>query len=211
MSDETQKDTSPQPGDPAQPGATDAGGTSETPAADNVIDLDAERLSAEISELKDKLLRAMAETENVRRRSEREKTDSIQYGLTRFARDLLTVADTLEHAIAHLDTSARESASDAVKNVLTGVELTSKELLRVFEKNGIKTVSPKGAKFDPNLHQAIAQVPSPDTPEGHVLEVAQIGYTIGDRLLRPAMVVVSSGGGQAPSGDGPGHSVDTKA
>lgn len=202
MADENQNDPSKE-----SPGESPP----EAPA-DNVVDLDAERRAAEVADLKDRLLRAMAETENVRRRSEREKQESIQYGLTRFAKDLLTVADTLEHAIAHLDAQARESASEAVKNVLTGVELTGKEMLRVFEKNGIKPVNPKGAKFDPNLHQAIAQVPSPETPEGHVIEVAQIGYTIGERLLRPAMVIVSSGGGAiAPGADGQAHGVDTKA
>lgn len=203
MADENQNN--PQDENPEAP-------ATEAPVADNVIDLESERRQAEVADLKDRLLRAMAETENVRRRSEREKQESIQYGLTRFAKDLLTVADTLEHAIAHLDAQARESAGEAVKNVLTGVELTGKEMLRVFEKNGIKPVNPKGAKFDPNLHQAIAQVPSPETPEGHVIEVAQIGYTIGERLLRPAMVIVSSGGGAAAApADGPGQSVDTKA
>ena len=202
MADETQNQDPPDTGAP---------GEGEAPQADNVIDLEKERLATDLADLKDKLLRAMAETENVRRRGERETKDSIQYGLTRFAKDLLTVADTLDHAINHLDAQARENASDAVKSVLTGVELTGKELMRVFEKNGIKPVAPKGEKFDPNLHQAIAQVPSPDVPEGHVIEVAQIGYTIGDRLLRPAMVVVSSGGGAMPSSDGQGHSVDTKA
>lgn len=172
----------------------------------------AEALARE-AELKDRLLRAMAETENLRRRAEREKIESIQYGLTRFAGDLLSVADTLERALISLTPEARESAGGPIKTVLDGIALTGKELLRVFEKHGIKRIDPKGAKFDPHLHTAIAQVPSPTTPDGAVVDVAQVGYSIGDRVLRAAMVVVGTGG---PKGDGApapetGQAVDTSA
>jgi molecular chaperone GrpE len=165
------------------------------------------------AELKDRLLRAMADLENLRRRAEREKAESIQYGLTRFAGDLLAVADTLERALTSMNAEAREGASEAVRTVLDGVDLTGKELLRVFEKHGIKRIDPKGTKFDPHLHTAIAQVPAPTVPDGAVVDVAQVGYSIGDRLLRPAMVVVGTGGPKASNEPPPesGKSVDTSA
>ena len=172
----------------------------------------AEALARE-AELKDRLLRSMAELENLRRRAEKEKVDSIQYGLTRFAGDLLSVSDTLERALSSMSADARESAGDAVKTVLEGVELTAKELQRVFEKHGIKRIDPKGAKFDPHLHTAIAQVPAPTVPDGSIVDVAQTGYSIGERLLRPAMVVVGTGGPKASSEPPPeaGQQVDTSA
>jgi molecular chaperone GrpE len=171
----------------------------------------AEALARE-AELKDRLLRAMADLENLRRRAEKEKAESIQYGLTRFAGDLLAVADTLERALSSMSGEARASAGEAVRTVLDGVDLTGKELLRVFEKHGIKRIDPKGAKFDPHLHTAIAQVPAPTVPDGQVVDVAQVGYSIGERLLRPAMVVVGTGG---PKSNEPppeaGQAVDTSA
>ena len=193
---------------PAEEPFPESGATVETSAESAAL---ADALARE-SELKDRLLRAMADLENLRRRADKEKVESIQYGLTRFAGDLLTVADTLERALASMGGQARESASDSVKTVLDGVELTSKELLRVFEKHGIKRIDPKGAKFDPHLHTAIAQVPAPTVPDGSVVDVAQLGYSIGDRLLRPAMVVVGTGG---PKSNEPppeaGQAVDTSA
>src|SRR5262245_19208447 len=166
----------------------------------------AEALARE-ADLKDRLLRAMAETENLRRRAEREKADSIQYGLTRFAGDLLTVVDTLERALASVPPEMREQ----VKTVVDGIELTAKELQRVFENHGIKRIDPKGAKFDPHLHTAIAQVPAPTVPDGSVVDVAQTGYSIGERLLRPAMVVVGTGGPKTNGSSEGGQSVDTSA
>lgn len=160
----------------------------------------AEALQRE-AELKDRLLRSAAELENVRRRSEKEKQDALVYASQRFAGALLPVLDTFQRALAHLSEDARAELPEPVRNLVAGIELTEKELLRIFEQHGIKPVNPKGEKFDPHLHQAIAQVPAPDVPEGHVTDVAQIGYTIGERLLRPAMVVVSTGGGAPVSVD----------
>jgi len=188
------------------------------PEDDGMVDTSAETAAladalAREAELKDRLLRTMADLENLRRRADKEKVESIQYGLTRFAGDLLAVADTLERALASINAEGRESASDSVKTVLDGVELTSKELLRVFEKHGIKRIDPKGARFDPHLHTAIAQVPAPTVPDGSVVDVAQAGYSIGERLLRPAMVVVGTGGPK-PSSEPPpeaGKTVDTSA
>jgi molecular chaperone GrpE len=171
----------------------------------------AEALARETA-LKDRLLRAMADLENMRRRAEKEKAESIQYGLTRFAGDLLTVADTLERALTSVRAEAREGAGESVRTILDGVDLTGKELLRVFEKHGIKRIDPKGAKFDPHLHTAIAQVPAPTVPDGQVVDVAQVGFSIGDRLLRPAMVIVGTGGPKSnePPPDA-GKTVDTSA
>ncbi len=159
------------------------------------------------AELKDRLLRALAEGENLRRRSERDKEDALQYGITRFARDLLGVIDNFQRALGSVPKNLDEK--DPLKPLLDGVLLTEKELARVLGLHGVKPVNAIGAKFDPHVHQAIAQVPAPDKPEGTVIEVAQAGYMLGDRLLRPAMVVVSTGGpSQAPNGSG---SVDTRA
>lgn len=163
----------------------------------------AEALERE-AELKDRLLRTMAELENLRRRSEKEKQDALVYASQRFAGALLSVVDNFQRALAHIGEDVRRDLPESVANMVAGIELTEKELLRVFEQNGIRAVNPKGERFDPHLHQAIAQVPAPGVPEGTVTDVAQIGYTIGERLLRPAMVVVSAGG-DAPQG------VDTKA
>lgn len=159
------------------------------------------------AELKDKLLRALAETENLRRRAEREKEDALQYGITRFARDLLAVADNLQRALSSVTDEARAGASEPVKNLIAGIELTEKELLRVLERYDIKRIEAKGEVFNPHLHQAIAQVPDAQNPEGTIVEEAQTGYTIGERLLRPAMVVVTT----KPGGAAAGGSVDTSA
>ena len=154
------------------------------------------------AELRDRVLRAVAETENLRRRIDKEKQDAHQYASQKFAAALLPVLDNFQRALHLLTPEARAELPQPVLNMIEGIELTEKELLRVFAQHGIKVVSPKGERFDPHLHQAIAQIPAP-APEGTVVDVAQVGYTIGDRLLRPAMVVVSAGGG-APA-------VDTKA
>ena len=143
----------------------------------------------ELAELKDKLLRAMAETENIRRRSVREKEDAAKYAITNFARDMVPAADNLGRALDALPEEAREN--ETFKGLIEGVELTGRELATAFEKHGIKEVHPHGDKFDHNLHQAMFEVEDPKAEPGTVLQVMQIGYTIGDRLLRPAMVGVS--------------------
>ena len=145
-------------------------------------------LEAERDELKDKLLRALAETENVRRRAERDRKDAEAYGGTRLARDLLAVHDNLDRALSHVDDTLRESA----KGFIEGVELTQRELLNAFAKHKIERVSPAmGEKFDPNRHQAMFEAPIPGATPGTVIEVIQAGFTIADRLLRPALVGVA--------------------
>jgi molecular chaperone GrpE len=170
----------------------------ETPANENQaaeatpLGTPEERLAAaeaEAAEYKDRALRAMAEVENVRRRAQREAEDSKKYAVTNFARELLNVADNLRRALTSVDPAKVQD--DVLKNLLAGVEATERELLAVFERNGVKRVDPKGQKFDHNLHQAIFEAENTGQPPGTVTEVLQTGYTLHDRLLRPAMVVVS--------------------
>ena len=151
-------------------------------------------LTKEVAELKDKHLRALAEMENLRRRTEREIVDGRLYGIAGFARDVLGIADNMRRALEAVDADTREKADAGVKALLDGVELTERELLKVLEKHGITKFEPLGEKFDPNLHQAMFEVPDPAVPPGKVVQVVQAGYKIGDRVLRPAMVGVSKGG-----------------
>lgn len=151
-------------------------------------------LEREAAEWKDKLLRTLAEMENLRRRTEREVADARVYGITAFARDILTVADNMQRAMGALDPELREKAGDGLKALIDGVELTERELLKVLEKHGVKKIDPQGERFDPNRHQAMYEVPDPSVPSGQVMQVIQQGYLIGERVLRPAMVAVSKGG-----------------
>jgi molecular chaperone GrpE len=185
-----------------------AGDQPEMPAENQPED-PAAALARETAELKDKLLRALAEMENLRRRTEREVVDARQYGITSFARDILTVADNMHRAMHALDEELREKADASVKALLDGVELTERELLNVLEKHGVKKLDPAGEKFDPNLHQAMYEVPDSDVPAGTVAQVIQSGYVIGDRVLRPALVAVAKGGpkrgeAEAPANDNVG-------
>lgn len=172
---------------------------------------DAAALAEELSKTRDNLLRALAEVENTRRRGERAVQDERVYAIDRFARDLLPVADNLSRALAAIPQEARENADDAMRVVLAGVELTERALLDAFSRHGLKRVGAKGDAFDPNLHQAVAQAPS-EFPAGHIAEVMQSGYTLGDRTLRAAMVLVSAGPPSAatPSGEAPAGGVDIK-
>ena len=148
----------------------------------------------EAAEYKDRWLRALAEMENLRRRTEREVTDARTYGVTQFARDVVTVADHMERALQALDDELRAEADARVKGLLDGVELTERELLKVLEKHGVHKLEPQGQKFDPHRHQAMFEVPDESVPTGTVVQVVQAGYTIGDRVLRPALVGVAKGG-----------------
>ncbi|MET3353792.1 nucleotide exchange factor GrpE [Xanthobacter autotrophicus] len=156
-----------------------------------------QRLEAEIASLKDKFLRAFAEAENIRRRAEKEVVDAKTYGIASFARDVLNVADDLARALGTVDEEAKATADGAVKGLLEGLELTERGLVKALEKHGIRKIEPKGQKFDPNLHQAMFEVPDPSVPSGTVVQVVQSGYVIGERVLRPAMVGVARGGPKA--------------
>jgi molecular chaperone GrpE len=163
-----------------------------------------EALKAEVESLKDQRLRALAEVENVRRRAEKEKADASQYAVTKFARDMLGIADNFARAIAAVPAPVREAADPQLKAVLDGVEATDRQLIQTLERYGVKAVDVSG-KFDPNLHQAIAEVPSQGKAPGSIVDVVQSGYMIGERLLRPAMVTVAK---KDVPADAPG--VDTK-
>jgi molecular chaperone GrpE len=151
-------------------------------------------LTREVAELKDKHLRVLAEMENLRRRTEREIADGRLYAITGFARDVVGIADNMRRALETVGPSVREAADGGVKALIEGVELTERELLKVLEKHGVKKFEPLGEKFDPNLHQAMYEVPDPLVPAGTVVQVAQAGFKIGERVLRPAMVAVSKAG-----------------
>lgn len=152
---------------------------------------EAETLRAENADLRDRLLRALAEAENTRRRAERDKTDASQYAITRFARDMLSIADNFSRALAACPPEKREAADPQVKAVIDGVEATERQLLATLEQYGVKPIDTSDGKFDPNWHQAIAEVPGEGRPAGSIVTVVQSGYRIGERLLRPAMVTVA--------------------
>ncbi|MVT64929.1 nucleotide exchange factor GrpE [Bradyrhizobium pachyrhizi] len=149
------------------------------------------RLVAENAELKDRLLRALADAENVRRRAERDLNDMRQYAVTKFAADMVNVADNLERAISSLPAHLRDNAGP-YKTFVEGVELTEKELLRALEAHDIKKLDPMGSRFDPHFHEAMFSVQDPSVPSGTVTSVVQPGYSIGSRSLRPAKVGVAS-------------------
>lgn len=145
----------------------------------------------EIAKLKDQYLRAMAETENVRNRARRENEDMAKFAVTKFARDMVALVETLSRAASSVTPEARGS-SEMLKQVGDGLDMTMQELLSIFERHGIKRINPEGEKFDHNMHQAVAQVESTEKPPGTVLQVLQAGYSLHDRLLKPAMVTVST-------------------
>lgn len=162
-----------------------------TATGEDVLSLE-EQQGAEIAELKEKLLRAMAETENIRRRSQKDKEDALNYSVTKFARDMLNISDNLRRAISAVADEDREN--EAVKTVLTGVEMTESELLSTLSKHKVQAIEAEGKKFDPNLHQAMFEIENPDVEPGTILQVMQPGYVISGRLLRPALVGVAKGG-----------------
>lgn len=184
MSDTTRRpsDETVQPDDAAEPAVVSKPSTS---------------LDRELADMKDRLLRTLAEMENLRKRTEREVADARVYGISAFARDVLTVADSMHLALEALDTELREKADSSVKALLDGVELTERALLNALEKHGVKRIEPVGQKFDPNKHQAMYEAENADVPAGHIAQVIQAGYLIGDRVLRPALVAVSKGAPKA--------------
>jgi molecular chaperone GrpE len=148
-------------------------------------------------ELRDRLLRALADMENLRKRTDREVAEARLRGVANFAGDVLVVADNMRRALETVTPELRAGAEAGVKALIDGVELTERELLKSLEKNGVRQFTPQGEKFDPNLHQAMFEVPDATVPAGSVVQVVQPGYMIGERVLRPAMVGVSKGGPKA--------------
>ncbi|RAI34099.1 nucleotide exchange factor GrpE [Rhodoplanes serenus] len=197
-----------QPADPAKAaaaapatGAAAAEPTEGAATSPATPAVDVAALQQEVADSKDRLLRTLAEMENLRRRTEREVADARAYGISGFARDLLGVADNLRRALDAVAAETRDALPAPVLAFVEGVELTERELLKVFERNGVRRFDPKGEKFDPNVHQAMFEVPDPSQPTGTVVQVVQAGFMIGERVLRPAMVGVSKGGPKAaPAG-----------
>ena len=173
---------------------------------------EAARLQAEVDDLKDQLLRALAETENVRRRAERERQDAMKYAVAPLAKDLLGVADNLRRALE--SAPPREEVQDvALKTLLDGIDMTERELHEVLQRHKIEPIEPQGEKFDPHRHEAMYEVPESGQPAGTVVQVLQTGYKLHDRLLRPARVGVAKAGEgeRGAGGTEKGSNVDTQA
>ncbi len=162
---------------------------------DNMISKEVHRaaVDAETADLRDKLLRAVAETENMRKRMEREVAQARKFAVTEFVKDIIPLTDTFQRAIEAVPDDA--AANDpALQSLMDGVTMTERQFLSVMEKHGVNRIEPQGEQFDPNFHQAIAQFPNPDVPSGTIMEVAQAGFVLASRVIRPAMVVVAQGG-----------------
>src|SRR5436305_3188180 len=157
-----------------------------------------EALTKEAADARDKMLRTLAEMENLRKRTAREVSDARTYGISGFARDVLDIADNLQRALDAVPAEARAAADPGLKALIEGVELTERSLHNALEKNGVRKFDPAGEKFDPNVHQAMYEVPDPSVPPGPIAQVVQAGYMIGERVLRPALVAVAKGGAKAP-------------
>lgn len=209
MSDETNRSDTTQPAGPeasADQSAPDAAAAQENEAAGAGPSV--EELRAELTATRDRMLRAVAEAENTRKRAEREAADARAYAVASFARDLLSVSDNLARALGALTPDIRAGMGETAVTLVDGVEITQRELHAALARAGVKKISASpGTMFDPNLHQAAAQIPSIHPP-GAIVEVFQDGWQIADRTLRAAMVAVSSGPAQSTQ---PGETVDTKA
>lgn len=191
----TQPDPVPEP-QPAQEDAPDP----SVSAAARIAELE-----AKLAETTDKALRALAEAENTRKRLEKERLDTAKFAISSFARELLSVADNLRRALNAITPEAREKNPE-LKNIYTGVEATERELLGIFERNGIKKIEPLHQKFDPNLHEVMFEGDGGDKEPGTVIQILEPGYTLHDRLLRPARVGIAKGDGAQA-----GAKVDTQA
>jgi molecular chaperone GrpE len=187
-----QKDSPEKPAQPAEPVVSKPYIMPDDPETGSV-----EALTKEAAESRDKMLRTLAEMENLRKRTQREVADARTYGIANFARDVLDIADNLQRALDALPADTKAAADPGLKALIEGVELTERSLLNTLEKNGVKKFDPAGEKFDPNFQQAMYEVPDSSVPAGTVVQVVQAGYTIGERVLRPALVAVSKGGAKA--------------
>ncbi len=199
MADENKK-TDQEPGFEREPRPNEGNGAPRgVPEAPDVATLE-----GRIADLTDRLLRAHAEMDNLRKRTERDKEDTAKYAITRFARDVLSVGDNLQRAIAAVPAGAAEE-DVALKALIDGVSMTEREFLNALERNGVKRIDPEGDPFNPHAHQAMTEIENPDVPPGTIVQVYAPGYELGDRVLRPAMVVVAKGGAkpedQSPEAD----------
>ncbi len=178
----------------------------ETPEVDPV-----EALQAENADLKDRVLRAAAEMENLRKRTERDVADTRSYAIAGFARDMLSATDALSRALLMIPAETRDAADGTLKSLIEGIELAERETQRLLAKHGVTKIEAAGQKFDPHKHQAMFEVPNPNVPEGTVVQVVQEGFAIGERVLRPSMVGVAKGGGAAPAAQPEGDGIDKSA
>jgi Molecular chaperone GrpE (heat shock protein) len=180
----------------------------ETPEVDPV-----EALTAENAELRDRLLRTIAEMENLRKRTERDVADTRSYAISGFARDMLSATDALGQALVMIPAETRQAAEGTLKSLIEGIELAQREMQRLLGKHGVKVIEAAGQKFDPHRHQAMFEVPNSEVPEGTIVQVVQEGFVIGDRVLRPALVGVAKGGPAAAASATPeaGDGVDKSA
>jgi molecular chaperone GrpE len=169
----------------------------EKPAAAPEEDDPVPRLEAEVGSLKDQLLRTLAEAENQRRRSQRERDDAVKYAAAPLIKDVVEAADNLRRALDSVPAEA-VAADEHLKTLMTGVEMTEKELLAVFDKHGIERIDPMGERLDPHAHEAMFELPDPDAPAGTVVQVLRVGYRMHGRLLRAAQVGIAKGGPKAP-------------
>ena len=176
---------------------TEPAGTAGAPAAEKEEEPELDplqQLAAENEALQDRLLRTAADLENLRRRAAREKAEATLYAASNFARDMLSVSDNMDRALDAASEEQRQVVDEITRNLLDGVDMVRRELLNIFEKHGIRRIEPIGERFDPNLHQAMFEIPDAETLSGTVLQVIQPGFVIGERVLRPAMVGVAKGG-----------------
>jgi molecular chaperone GrpE len=172
----------------------------ESPEANAAAERDAAAVQALIAEnasLKDKVLRTLADMENLRRRTEKEVADAKLYGVTSFARDMLTFSDNIKRALENVPADAREAAAPVLKSFVEGMDLTQRDFLSRLAKHGVRKLDPQGGKFDPNFHEALFELPDETAPAGTVAQVVEDGYAIGERVLRPAKVGVTRGGPKA--------------
>lgn len=183
-----------------QPAPDSAHQAQPEPAAQPAVEPDPfavlEKLQAENAEMKDRVLRTLAEMENLRRRTEKEVSDARAYGATKLAQDMLALADNLRRAIDNVPADSR-AEDGPLKTLTEGLELTERDFLSRLARHGVKKLEPKGQKFDPNMHEALFEVPDPSVPNGTVVQVVEDGYSIGERCLRPAKVGVARGGPKA--------------
>lgn len=213
MADETTNPNAPDT--PPEPDAPGTPQSSPDPAQEALrLAAEVDTLQGQIADLTDRLLRAHAEMDNMRKRAEREREETAKYAISKFARDVVAVADNFERAIQAVPSEAAEQ-DGALKSLVDGVSMTEREFLNVLERNGVKRINPKGEPFNPHFHQAMMEMQNADVAPGTVLEVYQCGYLIEDRVLRPAMVVVAKGGvkpGKADSApEGPAADRDEAA
>lgn len=197
MTDETQKNG------PDAAVAEDILNTEETvtPEEADIQPDPTDELRAENADLRDRFIRLAADMDNLRRRTEREVKDAKSYAVAGFARDMLAVADNLRRALDAIPAEARENGDTGFAALIEGVELTERSMLSTLERHGVRKLEPEGEKFDPNFHQAMFEVPNTDIANGTVVQVVQAGFTIGERVLRPAMVGVSKGGPKAAASE----------